>query len=64
MYEEFNSLLIKFSHQNISELPVIDSDRRVIGMISEHEILKVYQTRLEGIRHSVDESLRMPPVNM
>ena len=64
MDEELNSVLIKFSHQNISELPVIDSDRRVIGMISEHEILKVYQTRLEGIRHSVDESLRMPPVNM
>ncbi len=64
MDEELNSVLIKFSHQNISELPVIDADRRVIGLISEHEILKIYHTRLEGIRQTVDESLRMPPVNL
>ena len=61
--EELNSVLIKFANENISELPIIDENRRVIGMISEHEILKTYHKRLDNFKQSSDDSLRMPPVN-
>ena len=54
--EELNSALIKFSSHKINELPVIDAENKVLGLISEHEVIEAYQVKLEELKKSEENA--------